>query len=309
VDRIADIELQKYLRLHAATDDFSKTVSKARQFVDANELSCTAKKPAIRSPNVNYQTIVDAVSEVLNQRDRNRTVDVNLVQSANCATSDNRNRKASPRQGSPAPSNSSAGSVSSRASTPTRTVRFQDQAESGSASGRGRWQNNQSPQGNGNNQRPWAGQRPQGQRSPSPRPPSPSQSGPRPALSLSERQWAAGQGAPRLRPPAPPNTGNWRPGWRSPTGDGDRPSPAQPQNAPPPRRWLQNFGCHVCGKFGCHSLFHEPDAVSPQMHLQEYVVLCVASGDATHPATRLEFRRRYLVPRGRHPASRRDQHL
>ena len=123
VDGIADIELQKYLRLHAATDDFAKTVSKARQFVDANELSRTAKKPAIRSsPNVNYQTIVDAVSEVLDQRDRNRTADVNMVQNANCATSDNRNRKASPRQGSPAPSNSSAGSTS----TPTRTVRFQD---------------------------------------------------------------------------------------------------------------------------------------------------------------------------------------
>ena len=140
VDGISDIELQKYLRLHAATDDFAKTVSKARQFVDANELSRTAKKPAIRSPNVNYQTIDDAVSEVLNQRDRDRAVDVNLVQNANCATSDNRNRKASPRQGSPAPSNSSAGSASSRASTPTRTVRFQDQEESGSASGRGRWQ-------------------------------------------------------------------------------------------------------------------------------------------------------------------------
>jgi len=142
-------------------------MSKARQFVDANELSRTAKKPAIRSsPNVNYQKIVDAVSDVLDQRDRNRTVDVNLVQNANCATSDNRNRKASPRQGSPAPSNSSAGSASSRASTPTRTVRFQDQVESGSASGKGRWQGNQSPSGNGNNQRPWAGQRPQGQRPP-----------------------------------------------------------------------------------------------------------------------------------------------
>ena len=131
VDGIADIELQKYLRLHAATDDFAKTVSKARQFVDANELSRTAKKPAIRSsPNVNYQTIVDAVSEVMDQRDRTRTAEVNMVQNANCATSDNRNRKVSPRQVSPAPSNSSAGSASSRASTPTRTVRFQDQVES-----------------------------------------------------------------------------------------------------------------------------------------------------------------------------------
>jgi len=168
VDGIADIELQKYLRLHAANDDFATTVSKARQFVDANELSRTAKKPAIRSsPNVNYQTIVDAVSEVLDQRERDHTVNVNTVQNANCAMTDNRNKKASPRQGSPAPSNSSAGSASSRASSPARTVRFQDQVESGyGESGKGRWQGNQSPQGN-NSPRPWAGQRPQGQRRPS----------------------------------------------------------------------------------------------------------------------------------------------
>ena len=82
--------------------------------------------------------------------------------------------------------------------------------------------------------------------------------------SKSERQWAAGQGAPRLRPPAPPNTGNWRPGWRSPTGDGNRLLPAQPQSAPAPRRWFQNIGCYVCGQFGCHIQLHGPDAVSPQ---------------------------------------------
>ena len=65
----------------------SRKLSKDRQFVDANELSRTAKKPAIRSsPNVNYQTIVDAVSEVMDQRDRNRTAEVNMVQNANCAT-------------------------------------------------------------------------------------------------------------------------------------------------------------------------------------------------------------------------------
>ena len=43
MDGIADIELQKYLRLHAANDDFATTVSKARQFVDANELRALLK--------------------------------------------------------------------------------------------------------------------------------------------------------------------------------------------------------------------------------------------------------------------------
>ena len=73
-----------------------------------------------------------------------------------------------------------------------------------------------------------------------------------------------GRGAPPLRPPAPPNTGNWRPEWRSPTGGGNRMPPAQPQSAPAPRRWLRNNGCYVCGQPGCHSDFHGPDAVSPQ---------------------------------------------
>ena len=217
----------------------------------------------------------------MDQSERDRTVNVNTVQNANCATTDNRNKKASPRQGSPAPSNSSAGSASSRASSPARTVRFQDQVESGyGASGKGRWQGNQSPQGN-NSPRPWAGQRPQGQRPPSPRPPSPGQSGPRFPPPQSERQWTAGQGAPRLRAPAPPNTGNWRPGWRSPTADCNRPPPVQPQSPPAQRRWNQNvdnqqllsaevnfppprIGCYVCRHFGCHSRLHGSDAVSPQ---------------------------------------------
>jgi len=108
VDGILDIELQKYLRLHAAIDDFATTVSKARQFVDANELSRTTKKPALRatSPSVNYQAIIDGVMEALELRDRERMAEVNAAQtSGSTATSGNRSKKAPPRQGSPAPSN------------------------------------------------------------------------------------------------------------------------------------------------------------------------------------------------------------
>jgi len=110
IDGILDIELQKYLRLHAASDDFATTVSKARQFVDASELSRTAKKPALRatSPSVNYQSILDGVMEAL-ERDRGRMAEVNTIQASNSsATTGNRNKKTPPRQGSPAPSNSSA---------------------------------------------------------------------------------------------------------------------------------------------------------------------------------------------------------
>ena len=65
VDGIQDLDLQKYLRFHAATDDFATTLSKARHFMDASELARIAKKLAIRatSTSVNYQTIVDGVME------------------------------------------------------------------------------------------------------------------------------------------------------------------------------------------------------------------------------------------------------
>ena len=139
VDGILDLELQKYLRLHAASDDFATMVSKARQFVDVNELSRTTKKSALRTttPNVNYQTIIDEVMEALERRDRVRAAEVNAVQTSSPpATTGNRNKQASPRQGSPTPSNSSAGSSSSRASSTGRTVRFQDEVDAG-ASNRG----------------------------------------------------------------------------------------------------------------------------------------------------------------------------
>jgi len=81
VDGVLDVELQKYLRLHAASDDFVATVSKARHFVDANELFRVRKKPALRatSPSVNYQSIIDGVREVVESalHDRGRQAQVN----------------------------------------------------------------------------------------------------------------------------------------------------------------------------------------------------------------------------------------
>ena len=71
VDGIIDADLQQYLRLHARADDFSTTVQKARQYVEAQEL---AKKPAIRmasredpSPSHDRQTtrILDGLERIL----------------------------------------------------------------------------------------------------------------------------------------------------------------------------------------------------------------------------------------------------
>jgi len=170
VDGILDMELQRHLRVHAAKDDFATTVSKARQFLDASELTRTVKKPAIlaASPSVNYQSIVDGVMEAL-ERDRGCMAEVNTAQASN---SNNRGKKTASRQGSPAPSNASTGSSASRASSTGRTVRFQDQenARPGNqaygSSARSRWQGSQPAQGNGNGSRPWSDRRQSGQASP-----------------------------------------------------------------------------------------------------------------------------------------------
>jgi len=268
-------------------------MSKARQFVDASELSRTAKKPALRAtpPSVNYQTIIDGVMEAL-ERDRGRMAEVSTVKTPNsAATSGNRNRKTPPRQGSPAPSNSSAGSSSSRASSTNRTVRFQDQVDVGASnqgygtSARSRWQGNQSPQG----KTPVPGRgwivvrQDKGPLASSPhrRDVLLRQGGPRVPPPQSGGQWMPGRGGPRFRPPAQGNAGNWRPGSRSSSSDQSGQPPAQQQYPPGQRRWSQGStnqqppatantppprrrGCYVCGQPGCHSDFHGPGAVSPQ---------------------------------------------
>jgi len=129
-DGTQDLDLQKYLRLHAATDDFATTVSKARHFMDASELARTAKKPATRatSTSVNYQAIVDGVMEALELHNQGRMTEVNAAQVTNLGSS---NKKLAPRQGSPVPSDTSA---RSRVSSTGRTVRFQDQGSQGSQS-------------------------------------------------------------------------------------------------------------------------------------------------------------------------------
>ena len=172
VDGVSDVELQKYLRLHAASDDFAATVSKARHFVDANELSRVPKKPALRttSPSVNYQSIIDGVREVVESalHDRGRQAQVNALQVPVSSTNlGPPGRKTPPRQGSPAPSDASSG-ASSRATSGNRTVRFQvprddrSRQQTYGASGR-RWQDNQSfRQGNGNGPRPWSDRQPGG---------------------------------------------------------------------------------------------------------------------------------------------------
>ena len=193
VDGIQDLDLQKYLRLHAATDDFATTVSKARHFMDASELARSAKKPAIRatSSSVNYQAIVDGVMKALELHNQGRMMEVNAARVTNPGS---RNKKPAPRQGSPVSSDTSVGS---RASSTGRTVGFQDHGSQGSqssnqaygSSSRTRWSGNQSPQGSSNGPRPWMDRRQQGQETPRSQPPS------------SGSGWTSRQGGPRFPPP------------------------------------------------------------------------------------------------------------
>ena len=160
VDGVADLELQKYLRIHAASDDFASTVSKACHFVDASELSRTPKKPAIRgaSPSVNFQAIIDGVKEVVETalHDQGRQAEVHNCQISN-PNSKSASKTKKPQARPPSPAASDASSVgSSRVSSSGRMVSFEDQSSDPSngrgygSSDRGRWTNRQSgSQGNG----------------------------------------------------------------------------------------------------------------------------------------------------------------
>jgi len=145
VDEILDIELQNYLRLCAASDDFVTTVIKAGYFVDASELSRTAKKPAVRTTStINYQTIVDGVVKAV-LHNQGRAAEINVIHAPNPkANAGFKNKKSPTVRDHRPPSDMSTGS-SSRASSTGRSVRFQDQEDNRSGNqgygspGRSRW--------------------------------------------------------------------------------------------------------------------------------------------------------------------------
>jgi len=203
------------------------------------------KKPAIRatSPSVNYQAIVSGVMEALNLHDQSRTVEVNALQvPTSAASTGRRDRRNTPRQGSPAPSDAPSGS--SRASPANRTVRFRDEQDDqssrqdyGSSPGRSRWQRSQqsSSTGNNNGPRPRVDRQP-GQGSLSSQPPTSGSaqsrwSGLRYPPPQSGNQSTPGQGTPRYRPQTSGNN-NGRQNWRSEAGQ----QPGQ-QQPPPGQRW------------------------------------------------------------------------
>ena len=153
MDGIVDADLQQYLRLHARADDFSTTVQKAKQYVEAQELAkhsgASPKKPAIRiasrddrSPSHDRQTtrILDGLERILTTVVRS---DDQLPISSRGRSREAKRRKKArvrvvgtspqgndipprtpPRCQSPASTQSSV--TSSRTAERNRSVRFQD---------------------------------------------------------------------------------------------------------------------------------------------------------------------------------------
>jgi len=137
IDGILDLELQRYLRLHATSDDFATTMSKVRHLWTPTSCRVQRRPASTTSPS---STECWRAWRVIEIEWRMSTLPRRPVFLLPPVTEARRRH-----QGSPAPSNSSAGSSSSRALSTDRTVRFQDQVDVGSSnqgygsSGRSRW--------------------------------------------------------------------------------------------------------------------------------------------------------------------------
>ena len=81
---ILDAGLQQYLRLHARTDDFSTTVTKARQYVEAQNLAKITMKPAIRiASSAELEPRVEVGLEGTRRTDQFHPLRVTLLQQVN----------------------------------------------------------------------------------------------------------------------------------------------------------------------------------------------------------------------------------
>ena len=113
-DGLSSPEMAQFLRLHARNDDFTETVRKARQFVDATET--TRPKKAVRlvtesghndahSTQTDYQPLLDNIERIVNaamqqptaQRNRQQSPTVRYVRNTNENTGRSRSTSRSPR--------------------------------------------------------------------------------------------------------------------------------------------------------------------------------------------------------------------
>jgi len=288
VGGILDAGLQQYLRLHARTDDFSTTVAKARQYVEAQNLAKITKKPAIRMATSvegdqedQIQPILDGLQQVLQtvlegQKKQAATQNSNSVASGRSGFRRNQGN----RPVSPAPSDSSAASQSSN-----RRVQFRDNAprrfdyrasdeqyprQGGNFSDRSlgnRGDRSDNSWGNRDNRQDRAS-RPvnrgnQGYQ------------GPRRDNPDRRQGWRTSSADSQARQPIQDSNQNGqRRQWNSGSTPGDRPSFRPVDRAPNhqenrrsqnPRFQFRGSGrCWICDTFGCHSDFHEERAEGPQ---------------------------------------------
>jgi len=288
VGGILDAGLQQYLRLHARTDDFSTTVAKARQYVEAQNLAKITKKPAIRMASSvegdredQIQLILDGLQQVLQtvlegQKKQAATPNSNSVSSGRSGFRRNQGN----RPVSPAPSDSSAASQSS-----SRRVQFRDDAprrfdyrasdeqyprQGGNYSDRSlgnrgdrsdnSWENRDNRQDRASRPINRGNQGYQGQRRDNQdrrqgwRTSSADSQARQPIQDLNRngqrRQWNSES--------TPVGRASFRPVDRAPNNQENR----RPQN---PRFQFRGSGrCWICDTFGCHSDFHEERAEGPK---------------------------------------------
>jgi len=276
VGGILDGGLQQYLRLHARTDDFSTTVTKARQYVEAQNLAKVTKKPAIRlassvesNPEDQIQPILDGLQQVL------QTVleGQNKTQNSNTGTlgRGGSRRNQGNRSVSPAPSNSSAASPSSNNN---RRVQFRDNALRRSDEQYPRPGSNyddRSPGNRGGRTENFRDNRDSRQDRAS-RPMNRGFQGQREEYRDSRQGWRASSTDNPNRQtiqsnPRRPQNYAATPGDGPPFRGSNNQENRRPQN---PRFPFRGSGrCWICNTLGCHSDFHEGPAEGPPGSLSQ----------------------------------------
>ena len=277
VGGILDGGLQQYLRLHARTDDFSTTVTKARQYVEAQNLAKVTKKPAIRmassvelDPGDQIQPILDGLQQVLQTvlEGQNKTQNSNTGTSGRSGSRRNQGN----RSVSPAPSNSSAASPSSN-----RRVQFRNDA-----SRRYRASDEQYPRQGSNYDDRSLGNRGDrtenfrdnrdGRQDRASRPMNCGFQGQREEYRDLRQGWRASSADNSTRQTVqnnPPRLQNnaATPGDRPPFRESRNQENRRPQN---PRFPFRGSGrCWICNTLGCHSDFHEGRAEGPPRSLSQ----------------------------------------
>ena len=242
-DGVSSTELMQYLRLHTVDCDFRETVRRARAFVNAQDIGrpkkCVRIVEDVNSEPSVYQVqapVID-LTPLVNQLKINQSELVDVIGTALKSSGGNQTRAQSPapsKVGQESPQNrpptqqNDRGRQPFRQNAPPAFNRSASYNNNGFNNNRGNGRYSPGPQQNGG--------RPQNFGQNSGRPSNYSQNGYRPSNNG------------RTGPPYGPRTASL-----DRFQSGNRYGRDEGMNRPP----RPNPGCYVCGRFGCHSDFHQ----------------------------------------------------